>query len=323
MTGTDTGETIAPDRASGLYRKKPVTVSAIRWTGSNFEEVQAFTQGLFRFASPEALQRDPGITAEVYDRLHSTWVGVKDSQWLIRGVRGEYYPIDDDVLRETYDPAPDPIEVPAGGARIVRTGCEGGVLVIAFAPGVPPGRIVKIADATHEASALKVIAVADVTAVKAWHPHDAPAPEAAPGKAARKAWDDWHAGASERGRGKPGYDEQADTDAGWEVAADAGIGASGLREELAEARRELAEHRELAHNLGDVRRIDELTTGNARLSEQERLLVIALSDVREHRDLLIGERDMARREAGRLRELLNEAGIADATPAGSGEARGA
>jgi hypothetical protein len=148
-------------------------------------------------------------------------------------------------------------------------------------------------------------------------------PRPAPGKAARKAWDDWHAGASERGRGKPGYDEKADTDAGWEVAADAGIGASGLREELAEARRELAEHRELAHNLGDVRRIDELTTGNARLSEQERLLVIALSDVREHRDLLIGERDMARREAGRLRELLNEAGIADATPAGSGEARGA
>lgn len=76
-------------------------------------------------------------------------------------------------------PAPDPAEVPADGGRIVRTGCEGGVLVIAFAPGVPPERIVKIADDTYEASGLKVIALADIAAVKAWHPHAAPAPAAA------------------------------------------------------------------------------------------------------------------------------------------------
>jgi hypothetical protein len=104
-----------------------------------------------------------------------------------------------------------------------------------------------------------------VTGTGATSAPDFTTPALTSGQAARKAWDDWHAGAPERGRGRPGYDEQADTDAGWEVAADAGIGASGLREELAEARRELAEHRELAHNLGDVRRIDELTAEREKL----------------------------------------------------------
>lgn len=98
------------------------------------------------------------------------------------------------------------------------------------------------------------------------------------GQAARKAWDDWWAGASGRGRGKPGYDEKAETDAGWEVSADAGIEASGLRAQLDEARRELAEVRELAHNVHDVRRIDALTAEREKLSGACQLLARVVSD---------------------------------------------
>lgn len=35
-------------------------------------------------------------------------------------------------------PIPAAVEVPPDGARIARTGCDGGVIVIAFAPSVPP-----------------------------------------------------------------------------------------------------------------------------------------------------------------------------------------
>jgi hypothetical protein len=72
-------------------------------------------------------------------------------------------------------PAPAAVEVPPDGARIARTGCDGGVLVIAFAPSVPPDRIAEVSHNAHHASGLKVIAVADVAAVCAWHPHDAAA----------------------------------------------------------------------------------------------------------------------------------------------------
>lgn len=86
------------------FRKRPVVVQAVQWTGDNEAEVAAFTgRHLFHSVPPEDRTDDPEITAEVMDVLHSTWVGVKTGQWIIRGVRGEFYPCDDGVLADTYD----------------------------------------------------------------------------------------------------------------------------------------------------------------------------------------------------------------------------
>lgn len=90
------------------FRKRPVVISAIRWTGDNEAEVREFAGGLFGTVDPEDRSDDPDITAEVLDKLHSTWVGVKTGQWVVRGVRGELYPLDDEVRLETYDPAGEP-----------------------------------------------------------------------------------------------------------------------------------------------------------------------------------------------------------------------
>jgi hypothetical protein len=87
------------------YRKKPVVVEAVRWTGDNEAELTAFTSGWFEAVGPEDRGDDPAITGSVFDVLHSTWVGVKTGQCVIRGVKGEYYPIDEEVLAETYEPA--------------------------------------------------------------------------------------------------------------------------------------------------------------------------------------------------------------------------
>jgi hypothetical protein len=43
----------------------------------------------------------------VYDELHSTWVGMYTGQWIIKGVKGEFYPINEEVLAETYEPVGD------------------------------------------------------------------------------------------------------------------------------------------------------------------------------------------------------------------------
>ncbi|MFG2277550.1 hypothetical protein ACGFNQ_02530 [Streptomyces asoensis] len=93
-------------------RKKPVEVDTIQWTGDNETDVQAFTGGASHFYALDNDDRensdDPEATATVYDKLHSTWVLVYTGQHIVRGVKGEYYPIAEDVLAETYEPVSDP-----------------------------------------------------------------------------------------------------------------------------------------------------------------------------------------------------------------------
>jgi hypothetical protein len=103
-------ETIAG--AAQLWRKKPVTVSAVRWTGVNEDELTEFARAEslgshFYVLDDEdrANCADPAATAQVYDKLHSTWVLVYDGQWIVKGVKGEFYPCAPDVFAETYEAA--------------------------------------------------------------------------------------------------------------------------------------------------------------------------------------------------------------------------
>ena len=85
------------------YRKKPVEVEAVQYTGGNAIELIIFTNNQFGYVVPEDRGDDPEVIAEVYDKLHSTWVGVKEGQWIIQGVQGEFYPCDPDVFAATYE----------------------------------------------------------------------------------------------------------------------------------------------------------------------------------------------------------------------------
>ena len=79
-------------------RKKPVEVQiAGPWDGTDaaFDEMTMFTTNLFR--------RSGDGWAQVYDSLHDTWVNVKPGQYVVRGVRGEFYPLDPAALVDTYD----------------------------------------------------------------------------------------------------------------------------------------------------------------------------------------------------------------------------
>lgn len=91
------------------FRKRPVEIEAIQWTGANLADVRAFCGGS-KFGpcdADEPQRHDTTITAHVYDVLHESWVGVKTGQWVIRGVAGELYPIDEGVLAGTYEPVAD------------------------------------------------------------------------------------------------------------------------------------------------------------------------------------------------------------------------
>ena len=66
------------------FRKRPIVIEAIQWAGGNETEIQEWAGGACVFHSVDVEDRaeDPDITAEVWDKLHSTWVGVKTGQWL-------------------------------------------------------------------------------------------------------------------------------------------------------------------------------------------------------------------------------------------------
>lgn len=85
--------------------KRPVKVRAVPFTGDNFNEVQEFTGiGYFLPVYPENRRRQADVVAEVFNLPHAEWVPVRVGQWIIRGVVGEFYPVDVDVLRGGYEP---------------------------------------------------------------------------------------------------------------------------------------------------------------------------------------------------------------------------
>lgn len=92
------------------FRKKPIVITAIQWTGDNEPEVCLFADGNFEALPDEdrANSDDPAATAQVYDRLHSTWVLVQTGDWILRGIQGEFYPCRSDVFDATYEPVDNP-----------------------------------------------------------------------------------------------------------------------------------------------------------------------------------------------------------------------
>lgn len=96
------------------YRKRPVTVQAIRFNGrhdrDNIFEINTFTGGGFELIDPD--NYDPETdgennTAYVWDYLHETWVGVKDGDYIIQGQLGEFYPHDGDLWPNAYEEVRD------------------------------------------------------------------------------------------------------------------------------------------------------------------------------------------------------------------------
>ena len=76
------------------FRKKPVVIEAVQWGGANYAEISLFTNKAFRKQSDGALEFD---TPE--GRMKAS-VG----DWIIKGVKGEFYPCKPDIFMATYEP---------------------------------------------------------------------------------------------------------------------------------------------------------------------------------------------------------------------------
>lgn len=86
-------------------RKKPVDVAALRWTGENLEEMQAFVgpEPVTHEAGFRTFDTAPQPRGHVWAKLERGWIPCPVGHWVIRGVAGEFYPCDPDVFAETYE----------------------------------------------------------------------------------------------------------------------------------------------------------------------------------------------------------------------------
>lgn len=77
------------------YRRKPVVIDAIQWTGYNYAEVFEFTEGN---AWPTHSHSDTLAVSTLEGEVMAT-----KGCYIIRGVDGTYYPCQEDIFNKTYE----------------------------------------------------------------------------------------------------------------------------------------------------------------------------------------------------------------------------
>ena len=81
------------------FRKRPVEIEAIQWNGDNVVAVCTFMGTIIDLADAEALSQAHRFDIETLEGTMSAIPG----DWIIRGVKGEYYPCKPDIFAATYE----------------------------------------------------------------------------------------------------------------------------------------------------------------------------------------------------------------------------
>ncbi len=127
--------------ASARYVTRTCEIEALQWTGSNLEELRAFV--------PESF-RDNRIGVAMGIKTLEGVMTVSEGDYIIKGLKGEFYPCKPDIFALKYQPAPVPNES-ATGVGTVLTERERAVranlsTVTRAALAVDPKEVVAIID---------------------------------------------------------------------------------------------------------------------------------------------------------------------------------
>lgn len=94
------------------FRKKPVVIEAVQWTGENLSELYEFMgyadNDVIRecgwnpsnaWASYKSIVERDGLSIDTLEGVMHADIG----DWIILGVKGEFYPCKDNIFKLTYD----------------------------------------------------------------------------------------------------------------------------------------------------------------------------------------------------------------------------
>jgi hypothetical protein len=82
------------------YRKKPVVIEAIQWTGGNSEEIYSKFPECFN--SIIIYHNDALIIKTLEGNMTAN-----DGDYIIKGIKGEFYPCREDIFLATYEKVED------------------------------------------------------------------------------------------------------------------------------------------------------------------------------------------------------------------------
>ena len=82
------------------FRKKPVEIEAIQFTRLNWEEIQQFTNN--KATSLTIERRINGACTCIIQTLEGNMTA-NEGDWIIKGIKGEFYPCKPDVFGLTYE----------------------------------------------------------------------------------------------------------------------------------------------------------------------------------------------------------------------------
>lgn len=90
---------------SKKYRKKPVIIEAVQWTGLNLEEIKGFVGKHLEYhiddTSWKVFKCRPRVIIKI-KTLEGDHLA-KEGGFIIKGVQGEFYPCKPDIFEKTYE----------------------------------------------------------------------------------------------------------------------------------------------------------------------------------------------------------------------------
>lgn len=89
------------------FRKKPVVIEAVQYNGSNHEEIISFVGKSANYKANVGSSSDGKGGLQSYSKLTITTLEgemlVSENDWVIKGVKGEFYPCKPEIFSATYD----------------------------------------------------------------------------------------------------------------------------------------------------------------------------------------------------------------------------
>jgi hypothetical protein len=89
------------------FVKKPIEVEAIRFTYLSGDEIAAWAkdaEGNPKFNWASGVDTDEDLWGEIYIDHSDSWPPPPPGEWVVKDVKGAYYPCDNEVFREGHDP---------------------------------------------------------------------------------------------------------------------------------------------------------------------------------------------------------------------------
>lgn len=88
------------------FRKKPVVIDAVRYdgTGRSGADICDWVKKFLPHAWEQIVRNDTyGLQFRTLETREGEWLTADAGDWIIRGVKGEFYPCKPDIFSATYE----------------------------------------------------------------------------------------------------------------------------------------------------------------------------------------------------------------------------